>query len=80
MEENLIRSRSNSKDLIRSRSNSLENYNEKYMKIRFISDDDFPLKRTVELNNVMIVAKSVFHDGSKYYPQILIDECLYKLA
>ena len=68
------------KDLIKSRSNSLENYNEKYMKIRFNSDDDFPLKRTVELNNVIIVTRSVFHDSSKYYPQILIDECLHKSA
>ena len=26
-----------------------------------------------------IVARAVFHENSKYYPQGVIDECLYKL-
>ena len=33
--------------LSRSRSNNSENYCEKYKKIRFNSDDDLPLKRTL---------------------------------
>ena len=28
---------------------------------------------------MIIVVRSVFHDGNKYYPQFLLDECLYKL-
>ena len=29
---------------------------------------------------VVIVIRSVFNDNNKYYPQVILDECLYKLA
>ena len=47
------------------------------MKIKFNSDDDLPPKRTVELRN-MIIVRAVFHED-KYYLQIFLDACLYKL-
>ena len=37
------------KDPIRSTRTKSENYDEKYMKIRFNSDDDLSLKRILEL-------------------------------
>ena len=40
------------------------------MKIRFNSNDDLPLKRALELYNIMKIVRPIFHDGSKYYPQI----------
>ena len=43
-----------------------------YIKIEFNSDDDIPLKKTLELYDIIIVARPVFHDGSKYYPQIFL--------
>ena len=43
------------KDLIRSTSTKLENYDEKYMKIRFNSDDGLPLKRILELCNIILI-------------------------
>ena len=39
------------KDPIRSTRTKSENYDEKYMKIRFNSDDDLPLRRILELCN-----------------------------
>ena len=39
------------------------------MKIKFNSDDDLPLKKTLELDNMIIVVTSVFHDNIKYYLQ-----------
>ena len=39
------------------------------MKIKFNSDDDLPLKKTLELDNIIIVVTSVFHDNIKYYLQ-----------
>ena len=27
-----------------------------------------------------ITVRSVFYESNKYYPQVFIDECLYKLA
>ena len=49
------------------------------MKIKFNSDDDLPLKKTLELSNNIIVVKAVFHGGNKYYPQIFLDEYFYNL-
>ena len=43
-----------SKDLFRSINNKSDDYDEKYMKIKFNSDDDLPLKKTLELHNIII--------------------------
>ena len=34
------------------------------MKIKFNSDDDLPLNKTLEPCNLIIVIRSVFHEGS----------------
>ena len=47
------------------------------MKIRFNSDDELPLKKTIEIPSMKIVARAIFHE--KYYPHVFLDECLYKL-
>ena len=57
------------KDLIRSKTNNSSNYDEKYMKFKFNSDDDSPLKKTLEHRNMIVVARSVFHENNKYYPK-----------
>ena len=56
-----------------------DDYDEKYMKIKFDSDDELPLNKTVEIPSMITVVRAVFHENSKYYPQVLLDECLYKL-
>lgn len=56
-----------STNLIRSITNNSENCGKKYMRIRFMSDDDLPLEKTLQLGNVTIVDQSDFHDGSRYY-------------
>ena len=40
------------RDLIRSITNNSEDYDEKYMKIKFNSDDDLHLKKTLELHKM----------------------------
>ena len=40
------------------------------MKIEFNSDDDLPLNNTAELLTMIIVVRSVFHEGNKYYLQV----------
>ena len=35
------------------------------MKIKFNSDDDLPLNKTLELYNMIIVLRSVFHDDKQ---------------
>ena len=56
-----------------------DNYDEKYMKIKFNSDDGLPLNKTIEIPSMVIVVRAVFHENNKYYPHVFLDECLYKL-
>ena len=67
------------RDLIRSITKNSDDYDEKYMKIKFNSDDELPLNKTIEIPTMAIVIRVVFHENNKYYPQIFLDECLYKL-
>ena len=39
-------------------------------KLKFNSDDDLPLTKTLEFNNMMIVVRSAFYEDNKYYPQV----------
>ena len=66
------------KDLIRSTNN---NSDEKYMKIKFNLNDNLPLKnKKIELYDMIIVVRSVFSEYSKYYLQVFLDNCLYKVV
>ena len=49
------------------------------MKIKFSSDDNLPLNKTLELPNMIILVRSVFHEGNIYYSQVFLDKYLYKL-
>ena len=52
------------KDLIRSENNSRGDYNEVYMKIRFYSGDDLPVKTTLELYDVIMMTTNSVHKFS----------------
>ena len=57
---------------------NLDNYDEKYMKIKFDSDDNVPfLYMTIPI--VTLVVRAIFHENNKYYPQVSAVECLYKI-
>ena len=49
------------------------------MKIKFESDDNLPLGKTFSISDIIIVAVSVLEKDGKFYPQIFLDECVYKL-
>ena len=49
------------------------------MKIKFKSDDDLPLNKKLKIHNATVVFRSIFQENNKYYPQVLLDECLYEL-
>ena len=53
-------------------------YEKDYMKIKF-SSDDLPLNKTLKLDNLTIIVRSVFEEYGKYYPQVFLDEYLYEL-
>ena len=49
------------------------------MKIKFDSDDNLPLNKQLKFPTMTIVARSVFEDEGKFYPQVYLDEYLYEL-
>ena len=49
------------------------------MKIKFDTDDNLSLNKTLKLHNMTIVIGSVFEEPGKFYPQVYLDECLYEL-
>ena len=67
----------NMKDLIRSITKNSDDYDEKYIKIKFNSDDELPLNKTIEFPSMIIVVRDIFYENNKYYPQFFLDECLY---
>ena len=67
------------RDLVRSISNNSDDYYQKYMKIKFNSDDDLSSQKILELCEIMIVLRSVFHEDNWYYSYIFLDKCLCKL-
>ena len=48
------------------------------MKIKFDLDNDLSLNKTIEIHNMAIYVRANFHEN-KYYLQVFLDECLYKL-
>ena len=49
------------------------------MKIKFNSDDELPLNKTIEIPTTTIVVIAAFHENNKYHPQVFLDECLHEL-
>ena len=60
-------------------TNTLGNYDKKYMKIKFNSEDSLLLHKILKLHNLTIVVRSVFQKDKMYYPQVFLDDCLHEL-
>ena len=54
-------------------------YGKDFKKIRFKSNDDFPLNKPIKLRLMTIVIRSVFSEDGKFYPQLFLDDTLYEL-
>ena len=48
------------RDLIKSITKNSDDYDEKYMKIKFNSDNELPLNKTIEIPTMAIVVRAVF--------------------
>ena len=48
------------------------------MKIKFDSDENLPLNKTIKILIMTIVVGPVFRENNKYCLQVFLDECLYK--
>ena len=49
------------------------------MKIKFNADDDLPLNKSLKFHLMTITIRCVFEKGSKFYPQVFLDDTLYEL-
>ena len=60
-------------------NNKSSEYGKYFTNIKFNSDDSLPVNKTLKLHNMTIIVWSVFEEDGKYYPHVLLDECLYEL-
>ena len=49
------------------------------MKIRFNSNDDLPLNKSLKFCLLTITIRTVFEEDGKLYPPVSLDDSLYKL-
>ena len=49
------------------------------MKIKFNSDDDLPLNKSLKLYLMTIIIMCGFSKDGKFYPQRFLDDTLYEL-
>ena len=54
-------------------------YEKDYMKIKFNSDDNLPLNKPLKFHNMTIIVGCGFSKGGEFYPQLFLDDALYKL-
>ena len=54
-------------------------YSKGYKKIKFNSDDNLPLKKTLKFQTMTVTIRCVFSEDNKLYPQVFLDEALYSL-
>ena len=54
-------------------------YGKDFMKMKFNSDDNFPLNKILKHHNLRVTIRSVFQKNSKYCRQIFLDEFLHEL-
>ena len=66
------------RDLIRSITKNSGDYDGKYKKIKSISDDELSLNKSIEIPIMTIVFTAIFLGNNRDYPQVFLDECLYK--
>ena len=48
------------------------------MKIKFKSDDNLPLGKTLNISVYIIAVRSVLQEKNNYYSKVYLHECLYE--
>ena len=55
------------------------NYGKDYVKIKFNSDNNLPLNKSLKFHTMTIIIRSVFEEGGKLYLKVFLKDCLYEL-
>ena len=67
------------RDKIKEINSNECDYEKDYMKIKFNSDDDLPLNKSLKFRLMTITIRHVFEEDGKLYPQVFLDDTLYEL-
>ena len=68
------------RDKIENANDDVVEYDRNCMKIKFISNDDLLVDKTVDLHLITIVIRAIFAQNGKYYPQLFLDDAIYDEA
>ena len=55
------------RDLISLITKNSDDYDEKFMKKKFNSDDELPLNKKIEIPSMIIAVRAVFQENDKYF-------------
>ena len=50
-------------------------YDKDFMKIKFNTDDNFPLDKPLKLHLLTITVRFIFEEDGKFYSQLYLDDC-----
>ena len=50
-----------------------------YMKIKLNTDDNIPLNKIIYFPTITLIIRSITKKDDKCYPQLFLDDCLYKV-
>ena len=67
------------RDKIKETNSKKCDYEKDYAKIKFNSDDDLPLNKSLKFTLITITIRCVFEENGKLYPQVFLDDTLYEL-
>ena len=68
------------KNKIKAINGGKENdYGKDYMTIKFNSDNNVPLNKPLKFHLMTIISRCVFSEDGQLYPQLFLDDTLYKL-
>ena len=66
------------RDKIKEINNNEFDYEKDYMKIKFNSDDDVALNKSLKFRLMTITIRQVFEEDGQFYLQVFLDDTLYE--
>ena len=55
------------------------NYDDEFDKIKFVSNDNFPIGKLIYFPTITVVIRCFIKQGDIFYPQVYLDDALYQL-
>ena len=59
-------------------NNEMTKYSRGFMKTRFKTNDDLPLKKIINKPVCVIIVSSIFEKYNQYHPEVLLHDCFYE--